>query len=80
MLSWAKELADAGTKFILLGIKLDLSEKRVVKFDEAKELAEKERILYLEASAKDGTGVNTLFMEAAGLAIGVETEKAKAKE
>jgi GTPase SAR1 family protein len=49
------------TPVVLVGNKLDLADKRVVSSDEAKDLAEKEEILYFETSAKDGTNVEELF-------------------
>ena len=73
-LSEAKAKAKQDTKFILVGNKLDLSESRVVKYDEVKALAQDQGVLYLEASAKDDTNVNTIFMEAAGLILGIKAK------
>ena len=75
IVSSAREMADEGTRFILVGNKLDLSEERVVKFYEAKTLAQDLGMLYLEASAKDGLGVETIFMEAAGLVLSSQAKK-----
>jgi len=72
--SSARKSVSKDTKFILVGNKLDLSESRVVKYDEVKALAQDQGVLYLEASAKDDTNVNTIFMEAAGLILGIKAK------
>ena len=56
------------------GNKLDLSENRVVNFDEAKAFAQDEGMLYLEFSAKDGASVNKIFMETAGLIVALKVK------
>ena len=69
----AKQLSEVDTKFILVGNKLDLT--RAVAFDEAKAMAQDQGALYLEASAKDGTGVNKIFEEAFGLVLGLNAKE-----
>jgi len=72
-LSEAKAKAKQDTKFILVGNKLDLAENRAVKFEEAQAFAQEQGMLYLEASAKDGTGVDAIFKEATGLILGAKS-------
>jgi Ras-related protein Rab-1A len=48
---------------ILIGNKSDLEKQRQVSKEDAKELANKYKIDYIEASAKDSTNVQQLFVE-----------------
>jgi Ras-related protein Rab-1A len=48
---------------ILIGNKSDLEKQREVSIEDAKELANKYKIDYIEASAKDSTNVQQLFVE-----------------
>jgi len=48
------------SRIIMVGNKIDLKDRQVSK-ETALRLAEKENVTYLEASAKDGTGVKELF-------------------
>lgn len=48
---------------ILIGNKSDLEKQRQVSKEDAKELANKYKIDYIEASAKDSTNVHQLFIE-----------------
>jgi GTPase SAR1 family protein len=46
---------------ILVGNKTDLEFSRVVFFEEAKKLADENKLLYVETSAKQGAGVSEAF-------------------
>jgi GTPase SAR1 family protein len=46
---------------LLLGNKADLEDLRAVTFDEAKQFATQNGLVYTETSAKDGTNVNDVF-------------------
>jgi small GTP-binding protein len=46
---------------ILVGNKMDLAEGRVVSAEEGRDLSEKERVLFIETSAKDCTNIQTMF-------------------
>ena len=50
---------------VLVGNKSDLNERRQVNTEEGEELAEKNRILFFETSAKDGSNVNEIFKKSA---------------
>jgi len=61
---WDRELkakANLSLWVVLVGNKCDLSDKRQVSFEEAKDLADELGILYIEASAKDSTNVKEAF-------------------
>jgi Ras-related protein Rab-1A len=51
----------ANTKIILVGTKSDLTDKRQVEYETAKEFAQKIGIPFLETSAKDNTNVEQAF-------------------
>eukprot|EP01119_Soliformovum_irregulare_P002683 TRINITY_DN12940_c0_g1_i1.p1 TRINITY_DN12940_c0_g1~~TRINITY_DN12940_c0_g1_i1.p1 ORF type:complete len:203 (-),score=23.18 TRINITY_DN12940_c0_g1_i1:49-657(-) len=62
---WMREIRSytpANTPVVFIGNKVDLAAKRAVDFDTAKQFAEKEGIIYMETSAKDGTNINEAFM------------------
>ena len=48
---------------VLVGNKIDNENKRVIKYEEANEYAEKNNVKYYEVSAKTTKGLNTLFNE-----------------
>ena len=49
------------TKILIVGNKIDLGDKRVVSFEEAKALADSLEVGYVEVSAKMATGVEESF-------------------
>ena len=70
---WLNEIKKNTSKNIvkvLIGNKIDLNDKRVISFDEAKEFADNNSMKYIETSAKTSTNVDQAF----GL-IGVELIK-----
>ena len=61
---WLNEVKANGSKdvcCILIGNKKDLEEQRQVKFEEGKDLAEKNNLLFLETSAKTAENVQESF-------------------
>jgi len=63
--SWIRELqrqADPSIIIALCGNKIDLSSRRQVTAEEAKKYAEEEGLMWCEASAKTGEGVQDVFM------------------
>jgi len=66
---WVQEIekyAADGVNKLLVGNKCDLSSKKVVSYDEAKELADSLGIQFLETSAKNSHNVDTAFQTMAG--------------
>ncbi|KAI4820954.1 hypothetical protein KUCAC02_028911 [Chaenocephalus aceratus] len=66
--SWltdARNLTNPNTVIILIGNKADLEAQRDVTYEEAKQFAEENGLLFLEASAKTGENVEEAFLEAA---------------
>ncbi|KAK7882309.1 hypothetical protein WMY93_028483 [Mugilogobius chulae] len=63
--AWVKELqrqASPNIVIALAGNKADLSEKRLVEFEEAQTYAEDTGLLFMETSAKTAMNVNELFL------------------
>mmetsp|Transcript_11583 Transcript_11583/g.16542 ORF Transcript_11583/g.16542 Transcript_11583/m.16542 type:complete len:119 (-) Transcript_11583:118-474(-) len=61
---WVQEIdkyAAGGVHKLLVGNKCDLSSKKVVSYDEAKELADSLGIQFMEASAKNAHNVEQAF-------------------
>ena len=66
--SWIEDCKNQSPKtifMVLVGNKCDLEDKRQVSYDEGKELADRNEILFFEASAKDGTNVEEIFVNSA---------------
>ena len=62
--NWLEDVHNQSPKtvlIVLIGNKIDLEDKRVISFDEGKELALKNGIIFMETSAKTGEGVNEVF-------------------
>ena len=68
VMSWIEDCKNQSPKtifMILVGNKCDLEDKRQVSYEEGKELAERNELLFFETSAKDGINVNELFLNSA---------------
>merc|ERR1712230_278230 len=66
---WIQEIekyAADGVNKLLVGNKCDLASKKVVSFDEAKELADSLSVNFLETSAKNALNVEQAFQTMAG--------------
>jgi Ras-related protein Rab-1A len=62
--NWMNEItkyASESVNKLLIGNKTDLADRRVVSFEEAKELADTLGVHYIETSAKNATGVEESF-------------------
>ena len=66
------------TKYIIVGNKKDLEEKREVKTEEGANFAKENNVQFYETSAKDGTNVNEVF-ELLAKEIVADTENLQAK-
>lgn len=64
-LSDAKNLTNPNTVIILIGNKCDLENQRDVPFEEAKQFADDNGLMFIEASAKTGSNVEEAFLETA---------------
>eukprot|EP00795_Rhopilema_esculentum_P013183 gene13183-3987_t len=63
--TWVKELhrqASANIVIALAGNKADLSNKRMIEFEEAQAYSEENGLLFMETSAKTAMNVNELFL------------------
>jgi len=59
-----------GLQFALVGNKIDLVDERVVKHEEAKQVAKENQMLfYIETSAKSGSNIQLLFKKLAQLIL-----------
>jgi len=66
--SWVRELQRQGNPNIVIalaGNKSDLTSKRKVEAEEARQYAEENSIMFLETSAKTAANVNELFVQIA---------------
>ena len=62
--SWLEDIRNQSPKSVLLilvGNKIDLSDKRVISFDKGNEFAIKNGLMFAETSAKTGEGVEEIF-------------------
>ena len=68
--AWIKELnIEKPPDFlkVLVGNKLDLERGREVPLEKAREYAQQLNLIFYETSAKDGTNIDTIFSEIAGI-------------
>ena len=66
--SWIEDCKNQSPKtifMVLVGNKCDLEDKRQVSYEEGKELADKNELLFFESSAKDGINVEEIFVNSA---------------
>jgi Ras-related protein Rab-1A len=56
-----KHCSDKNVVILLIGIKCDIYEKRLVSYEEALEFASQMEVLFFETSAKSGTNVEAAF-------------------
>ena len=66
--SWIEDCKNQSPKtifMVLVGNKCDLEDKRQVSYEEGKEYADKNELLFFESSAKDGINVNEIFENSA---------------
>ena len=64
---WIKNLDEnckEGITKVLVGNKIDLEGNRQVSYQEGKELAEQNGLLFFETSAKSGASIESVFMKA----------------
>ncbi len=84
MIIWLKECKDMCYKDILIcliGNKIDLEEKREVSYEEGKNFAEENNLLFFETSAKDGNNIQEIFLESATLLVDkIENREIKLEE
>ena len=72
VLTWLNECRDMCYKDILIcliGNKSDLESKRVISYEEGKNFAEENNLLFFETSAKDGTNIKECFNESATVLV-----------
>ena len=68
VMSWIEDCKNQSPKtifMVLVGNKCDLEDKRQVSYEEGKELADKNQLLFFESSAKDGINVDEIFLNSA---------------
>ena len=66
--SWIEDCKNQSPKtifMVLVGNKCDLEDKRQVTYEEGKELADKNEMMFFESSAKDGINVEEIFENSA---------------
>jgi GTPase SAR1 family protein len=65
----------------LIGNKIDLEEQREVSYEEGKNFAEENNLLFFETSAKDGNNIQEIFLESATLLVDkIENREIKLEE
>ena len=72
VITWLNECRDMCYKDILIcliGNKCDLEGKRAVSYEEGKNFAEENNLLFFETSAKDGTNIQECFNESATILV-----------
>lgn len=61
----ARNLTNPNTVIFLIGNKSDLDSQRDVTYEEAKQFADENGLMFIETSAKTGDGVEEAFLETA---------------
>ena len=61
----ARNLTNPNTVIFLIGNKSDLESQRDVTYEEAKQFADENGLMFIETSAKTGEGVEEAFLETA---------------
>ena len=72
VLTWLNECRDMCYKDILIcliGNKSDLESKRVISYEEGKNFADENNLLFFETSAKNGTNIHECFTESATVLV-----------
>ena len=72
VITWLNECKDMCYKDILIcliGNKCDLEGKRAVSYDEGKNFADENNLLFFETSAKDGTNIHECFNESVTILV-----------
>ena len=65
----------------LIGNKIDLEEQREVSYEEGKNFAEENNLIFFETSAKDGNNIKEIFLESATLLVDkIENKEIKLEE
>ena len=62
--NWLQDIRDQSPKtvlIVLIGNKIDLEDKRIISYDEGKDFASKNDLLFMETSAKTGERVDEIF-------------------
>ena len=62
--NWLQDIHDQSPKtvlIVLVGNKIDLEDKRIISYDEGKEFATKNGLIFMETSAKTGERVDEIF-------------------
>lgn len=78
MTRWLEELrghADKNIVIMLIGNKCDLETLRAVPVEDAKEFAEREKLYFMETSARESTNVETAFLTALTEIYGIVSKK-----
>lgn len=66
IIGWLNECrtnSNSSISIMLIGNKLDMEHKRVISYDEGKQLADEHNLLFMEVSAKTGKNIDAAFMK-----------------
>ena len=62
--NWLQDIHEESPKtvlIVLIGNKIDLEDKRIISFDDGKNFANENGLIFMETSAKTGEGINEIF-------------------